>query len=489
MELSKLLENVAVIKLDGKSGVDVTNVTQNSADVTSGACFVAVKGTKRNGHAFIADAISKGAAVIIYDDAAIKAEPDKCTFVRVEDSATALGNVASNFYGQPSRRLKLVGVTGTNGKTTVATLLYHLFEQTGHRSGLISTVIYRAHEMTEEAVNTTPDAITLNRLMAAMIAEGCTHCFMEVSSHAIAQKRIAGLHFTGGVYTNITHDHLDYHHTFDEYFKVKQAFFTQLPKTAFALTNTDDPHGRMMMAPAYCSVRAYAINVPATFRCDIRRMKFNETKLAINEQKFVSQLVGEFNAYNMAAVYGAAVMLGIDADQLPEQLCRLRPVAGRFEHVQTQSGATAIVDYAHTPDALLNVINTINNLRQDGQRLITIAGCGGDRDKTKRPEMARIAVNGSDIAILTSDNPRTEDPQAILNDMTAGLGAIDETKVMVIVDRREAIRRAVAIATPTDIILVAGKGHEDYQIIGDKKIHFDDKEEVRNAEYKTEERK
>ncbi|GHT14866.1 UDP-N-acetylmuramoyl-L-alanyl-D-glutamate--2,6-diaminopimelate ligase [Bacteroidia bacterium] len=498
MTLEKLLQNITPVKICGDSNIEIAAIECNSSKVSAGACFVAQRGTKVDGHTFIADAIAKGAAAVVCDTYPLtpsqregeqappcpsKREQERpfggqggVCFVQVQNSDAALGQMAANFYGQPSAKLKLVGVTGTNGKTTTATLLYDLFERLGYKCGLISTVIYKVHQTSIASTHTTPDALKINELLAQMVSEGCEYCFVEVSSHSIVQRRIEGLHFAGGIFTNLTHDHLDYHKTFDEYLKAKKLFFDHLPAAAFALTNGDEKNGRVMVQNTKAKVSAYALHTLAEFKCKIIEQHLDGMLLNINGTEFWTPLIGDFNAYNISAIYGAAVLLGVNHETLAQNISALHAVAGRFEYVKSASGITAIVDYAHTPDALQNVIDTINRLRVAGQQLITVVGCGGDRDKTKRPVMAAVATANSDRVILTSDNPRTENPRAILDDMFAGVEANHRKKTLVIEDRREAIKTAVNFANPQDIILVAGKGHEDYQIIGTTKHHFDDKE-------------
>ena len=401
------------------------------------------------------------------------------TYVQVPDSSVALGRIASAFYGHPSRRLRLVGVTGTNGKTTTATLLYDLFRKLGYKAGLISTVTYRIDDERRESTHTTPDSIRLNAMMAEMVDRGCEFCFMEVSSHSLVQHRTEGLTFAGAVFSNLTHDHLDYHHTFAEYIRAKKLLFDGLPAGAFALTNADDRNGMVMVQNTRASVRTYALRTFADFRCRIVETLFDGMQLDLDGTEVWVRFLGRFNAYNLTAVYAAALLLGAGREDVLRELSGLFPVSGRFETIRSADGITAVVDYAHTPDALQNVIRTLDEVRKEGQRLFVVVGCGGDRDRTKRPEMARIAVEGGDTAILTSDNPRTEDPEAILAEMKAGLDPA--SRYLCIADRREAIRTAVAMARPGDIVLVAGKGHETYQDVGGVKHHFDDREQVREA--------
>ena len=435
-------------------------------------------GTRCDGHDFIPAAIEKGAAAIV-----CSRRPETLAAgivcVVVDDPAGAMADMAAAFYDHPSRSLKLVGVTGTNGKTTTATLLYDLVRALGHKAGLISTVVYKIDERTVESTHTTPDPVRLNAMMREMADAGCEYCFMECSSHAIVQERIRGLHFAGGLFSNITHDHLDYHKTFAAYIKAKQSFFDALPADAFALTNVDDRNGRIMVQNSAAKVYAYSLRSMADFQCKIVEQHLDGMLLRIDGCEVWVALPGRFNAYNLLSVYGAARLLGFGRDEVLRVLSALRPVAGRFEIVRAENGTTAVVDYAHTPDALENVIRTIEEIRTPGQQLLVVCGCGGDRDRTKRPEMAAIAVKYASTAIFTSDNPRHESPEAILDEMVAGLDPA--VRYLRIADRAEAIRTAVMLSRPGDILLVAGKGHEDYQIVGDEKRHFDDREQVRKA--------
>ena len=476
--LTELLEAAAAKSVAGDAGVGVAALTYDSRAVTPGACFFAVRGTQCDGHAFIDAAVEKGAVAVVCEELPATLAPGVC-YVEVDDSAGALADMAAAFYDHPSRALKLVGVTGTNGKTTTATLLYDLVRALGHKAGLISTVIYKVDERTVAATHTTPDPIRLNALMREMVDAGCTYCFMECSSHAIVQERTRGLSFAGGIFTNITHDHLDYHKTFAAYIRAKQRFFDLLPADAFALTDLDDRNGRVMVQNTAARVATYSLRAVADFRCKIIEQHIDGMLLRIDGAEVWATLTGRFNAANLLAVYGAARLLGFDRDDVLRVLSSLRSVAGRFETIRATDGTTAVVDYAHTPDALENVILTLEELRRPGQQLIVVCGCGGDRDRTKRPEMAAIAAKYASTAIFTSDNPRHESPEAILDDMTAGLDPA--VRYLRIVDRAEAIRTAAMLAHPGDLLLVAGKGHEDYQIIGDEKRHFDDREEVGKA--------
>ena len=477
MILKELLKGVTYSALSGSGEVEVAGLTYDSRTVSEGYCFFAVAGTAVDGHNFIAKAIEGGAVAVVCQHIPTEVADADCTFVVVEDTNVAMGVIASNFYGNPSHELKVVGVTGTNGKTTIATLLYDLVQSIGHKAGLISTVVYKVGAKEIVSTHTTPDAIRLNAMMREMVDEGCEYCFMECSSHAIVQHRIEGLRFVGGLFTNITHEHLDYHKTFAEYIRAKKSFFDALPKSAFALVNCDDRNGEVMLQNTKASRYTLSLQKMADFRAKVVEMMAEGMELRIDNKEVWVQFLGRFNAYNLLTVYGAAVLLGFDKDVVLEHLSMLRPVSGRFETVIAKDGTTAVVDFAHTPDALENIINTIDELRQSGQRLIIVCGCGGDRDKSKRPVMGGMAAKMADIAIFTSDNPRTENPEDILREMEAGVESGD--KYLKITDRHEAIKTAVMLAEPRDIILLAGKGHEDYQIIGTEKHHFNDKEVVK----------
>jgi len=477
MILKELLEGVTYSALSGSTEVEISTLTYDSRTVGEGGCFFAVAGTAVDGHNFITKAIEGGAKAVVCQYIPEEITNVDCTFVVVEDTNIAMGTIASNFYKNPSHELKVVGVTGTNGKTTIATLLYDLVQSMGHKAGLISTVVYKVGAKEIVSTHTTPDAIRLNAMMREMVDEGCEYCFMECSSHAIVQHRIEGLRFVGGLFTNITHEHLDYHKTFAEYIRAKKSFFDALPKSAFALVNCDDRNGEVMLQNTKASRYTLSLQKMADFRAKVVEMMAEGMELRIDSKEVWVQFLGRFNGYNLLTVYGAAVLLGFDKDVVLEHLSMLRPVSGRFETVIAKDGTTAVVDFAHTPDALENIIKTIDELRQGGQRLIVVCGCGGDRDKTKRPLMGGMAAKMADIAIFTSDNPRTENPEDILREMEAGVESGD--KYLKITDRHEAIKTAVMLAEPRDIILLAGKGHEDYQIIGAEKHHFNDKEEVR----------
>ncbi len=481
MKLQDLISVLAPISVVGNIDVEITNIQFDSRKVTAGSLFVATVGTAVDGHDFIPNAIKAGAVAIIAQDKGQKTKDEglNTTVVTVKDSAEALGLLACQFYGQPSRKLTLVGVTGTNGKTTIATLLYKLTRAMGYKTGLLSTVCNYIDDQAVPATHTTPDALALNALLADMVSAGCEYAFMEVSSHAIAQHRIAGLQFRGGIFTNLTRDHIDFHKTFDNYRDTKKYFFDCLPKGTFAVTNKDDKNGLVMTQNTKADVRTYSTRALADYRAQILEEGFEGMLLSINNTEVNVPLVGRFNVSNLLAIYGAALCLGFEKDEVLRILSMLTPVNGRFETIRSPKGWTAIVDYAHTPDALENVLNTINEIRKKDAQLITVVGCGGNRDKGKRPMMAKIAKAGSTQVILTSDNPRHEDPQAILNDMLEGLTPEERLSTLVIVDRQAAIQTACTLARKNDVILVAGKGHEDYQIIGDTKHHFDDHEVVR----------
>ena len=477
MILKELLRGVTYAELKGCAESEVSGLTYDSRTVNSGYCFFAVAGTVVDGHNFIGKAIDAGASVIVCEHIPEEVAESDATFVVVEDTNLAMGTIASNYYGNPSHELKVVGVTGTNGKTTIATLLYDLVQSMGHKAGLISTVVYKVGAKEIVSTHTTPDAIRLNAMMREMVDEGCEYCFMECSSHAIVQQRIHGLHFVGALFTNITHEHLDYHKTFAEYIRAKKSFFDALPKSAFALVNCDDRNGEVMLQNTKASRHTLSLQRMADFRAKVIEMMTEGMELRIDDREVWVQFIGRFNAYNLLTVYGAALLLGFDKEEVLTHLSMLHPVSGRFETVLAKDGTTAVVDFAHTPDALENIINTIDELRTDGQRLIIVCGCGGDRDKTKRPVMGGMASKMGDVAIFTSDNPRTEDPEQILREMEEGVEA--GNKYLKIADRHEAIKTAVMLAEPKDIILLAGKGHEDYQIVGTEKLPFNDKAVVK----------
>ncbi|MCQ2218543.1 MAG: UDP-N-acetylmuramoyl-L-alanyl-D-glutamate--2,6-diaminopimelate ligase [Paludibacteraceae bacterium] len=473
--LKEILRTLDVLQCTGSMEVEVQGVRSDSRKVEKGDLFVATVGTKVDGHDFIPSVIDKGASVIVCEKLPENLN-GAVVFVQVPDANEALGRLASAWYDYPSSHLRLVGVTGTNGKTTTATLLYQLFGRFGHRCGLLSTVCNYIAGEARPSTHTTPDPISLNALLADMVAAGCEYAFMEVSSHSIDQRRIAGLSFVGGVFSNITRDHLDYHKTFANYLAVKKRFFDELPSDAFALTNADDKNGLVMLQNTKASRHTYSTRSLANFKAKVLEDNFDGMLLEMNGREVVVPFIGRFNASNLLAVFGTAVLLGKPEEEVLVHLSALRSVSGRFEVVKSADGYRAIVDYAHTPDALMNVINTINEIRCGAGRLITVVGCGGDRDKGKRPMMAKEALAGSDQVILTSDNPRSEDPQAILDDMMEGVEAADKRRVLVVVDRYQAIKTACMLAQSGDVILVAGKGHENYQEIKGVKHHFDDKE-------------
>ena len=480
MILQDIIKNIAIIKVVGSTEIEISDIQFDSRKIDSGSVFVATRGSASDGHTYISAAISKGAKAIVCEE--IPSEiPSSVSFIQVNNSAEALGKMASAWFGFPSSKLVLVGVTGTNGKTTIATLLYKLFRELGYKAGLLSTVCNYVNDLLVEATHTTPDALALNGLLSQMVNAGCEYVFMEVSSHAVDQRRIAGLQFKGGIFTNITRDHIDYHLTFENYLKAKKQFFDELAADAFALTNVDDTNGLVMLQNTKAKKYTYSLRTIADYKIKILEHGFDGMLLSVNDTELNVSFIGKFNASNLSAVYGAAIILGQDNLEVLRIMSTLHSVSGRFETLRAPSGYTAIVDYAHTPDALNNVIGTINQILQGSGRLITVVGCGGNRDKGKRPMMAREAVDGSWKAILTSDNPRFEEPQDIINDMLAGLDIMQKNKSLVIVDRREAIKTACALAQKGDVVLVAGKGHEDYQIIQGVKHHFDDREEVRKC--------
>ena len=478
MKLNELLKNVEVLNTQGDVDVEITGVNIDSRRIEAGHLFVAIPGTVTDGHKFIPKAIELGATAVLCEKLPEEQDP-KVTFVQVASTESCVGEVATQFYGDPSRKLKLVGVTGTNGKTTIATLLYNMFRKFGHKCGLLSTVCNYIEDEAIPADHTTPDPIELNRLLAQMVDAGCEYAFMECSSHAIAQKRIGGLKFAGGLFTNLTRDHLDYHKTFENYRDAKKAFFDGLEKDAFAITNADDKNGMVMVQNCKANVKTYSTRTMADFKAKIIECHFEGMYLDINGKEVGVQFIGKFNVSNLLAVYGAAVMLGKKTEDILLIMSTLKSVNGRLEPIHSPEGYTAIVDYAHTPDALENVLNAIHEVLNGKGKVITVCGAGGNRDKGKRPIMAQEAVKQSDKVIITSDNPRFEEPQDIINDMLAGLDQKQMKKVVSIVDRREAIRTACMLAEKGDVILIAGKGHEDYQEIKGVKHHFDDKEVVK----------
>lgn len=481
LNLRDILLNVQPTQVFGSLGVPVNSLTIDSRQAGPGACFIALRGTTVDGHQYIEKAVAAGTAAIVCEKMPA-ARKEGVSYVQVQDSAEAAGLIADAFYGNPSAAMQVTGITGTNGKTTTATLLYQLFTALGHRCGLISTVQNRIGEEAEAATHTTPDAVSVHRLLGRMQEAGCTHVFMEVSSHAVHQRRIAGIRFAGGVFTNITHDHLDYHKTFDEYIRVKKRFFDDLPREAFALSNLDDKRGAVMLQNTAARKAGYSLRQPAEFKGKVLENNLSGLVLDINGTEVHCRLIGTFNAYNLLAAYGVATLLGEEKEAVLEQLSNLRGAPGRFEtYRSSKEGILGIVDYAHTPDALINVLATINQLRSDGQQLISVVGCGGDRDKSKRPIMAQVACEHSSKTVLTSDNPRSENPEEILNEMEAGLNTAQRRKALRITDRKEAIKTAVSLAHAGDIILVAGKGHESYQEVKGVKHHFDDREVLTEA--------
>jgi UDP-N-acetylmuramoyl-L-alanyl-D-glutamate--2,6-diaminopimelate ligase len=473
--LQQILYKVNIISVTGSTDIEVNDLQIDSRKVHNGTCFIAEKGTLSDGHHFIEAAISNGAVAVICEKLP-ETLSEKVSYIVVENSAIAAGIMANNFYGQVSEKITLVGVTGTNGKTTIATLLFKLFSGLGYKCGLISTVQNQIDKKIVASTHTTPDAITLNRLLADMYASGCSHVFMEVSSHALHQHRVEGLHFAGGIFSNITHDHLDYHKTFDEYIKAKKSFFDALPSSSFALSNADDKRGSVMLQNTRAKKYFYSLKTLADFKGKIIEDSLLGLELVINEVEVHFRMIGTFNAYNLLAVYGTAICLGQNKETVLQILSSLDGAEGRFDYmVSANEKIVGIVDYAHTPDALLNVLATIKNLRKGEEKIITVVGCGGNRDKTKRPEMAEVACEYSDKIIFTSDNPRNEDPAQIIKDMEAGVPVTARKKCISITDRKEAIKTAITLAQRQDIILIAGKGHEKYQEINGVKNDFDDK--------------
>ena len=476
--LKDILYKVSVNAVYGDTNVKVAQVDFDSRKVVKDSLFVAQKGISVDGHLYIDKAIRLGATTIICEELPIRLEAN-ITFIQVEDSSKTLAIIASNFYDNPSSKLKLIGVTGTNGKTTVASLLYQLFKKSGYKTGLLSTVQILVDTTVFNATHTTPDSVTINYYLHQMVLLGVDYCFMEVSSHGIHQKRTEGLEFAGGIFTNLSHDHLDYHVSFASYRDVKKSFFDSLPKTAFALTNLDDKNGNVMLQNTKARKRTYALKTLADYKAKIIEKSFSGTLISINGTEFWTKLIGNFNAYNLAAIIGVAYELGLEKIEILTIISQLESVSGRFEHLVSDNGVIAIVDYAHTPDALKNVLETINNIRTNNEKLITVIGCGGDRDKTKRPKMAHIASQLSTQAIFTSDNPRTENPDTILEEMEEGVSAENLKKIITISDRRQAIKTACKFSETGDILLIAGKGHENYQEISGERFHFDDLVEVK----------
>lgn len=477
--LQDILYACGAVETRGQLDIPVERVAFDSREVSQGTAFVAVKGTRTDGHDYIGQAITKGATAIVCNELPSNMS-EGVTYIRVKDSALALGMMSSNFFDNPSKKMKLVGITGTNGKTTTATLLYKLFRKLGYPCGLISTISYKIEDTEWPSTHTTPDAIRINELLSRMVLAGCSHVFMEVSSHAVDQGRIAGLEFTGGVFTNLTHDHLDYHQTFKAYLEAKKKFFDQLSSKSFALSNADDRNGSIILQNTRAWKKYYGLRNMADFKGRVMENQINGMHIKIDNTEVYSPLSGLFNAYNLMAIYGTAMLLGESKEDVLREISSLQGAEGRFDVIKSSNNITAIIDYAHTPDALENVLSTLNDLRTHNEQLITITGAGGDRDKTKRPLMAAIASRLSNRLILTSDNPRTEDPQVILDEMEKGVEITKRSKTMVIVNRKEAIKTAWNLAQPGDLILIAGKGHEKYQEIGGVRYPFDDKEIILN---------
>ena len=476
--LKDILYKVSVNTIYGDTNIEISQIDFDSRAVKEGSLFVAQKGVSVDGHLFIDKAIGLGATSVICEILPEKKQ-ENITFIQVDDSNTSLAIIASNFYDNPSSKLKLIGVTGTNGKTTIASLLYQLYKKAGFKVGLLSTVQILLDTIVYESTHTTPDSVTINNYLNQMVIQGVTHCFMEVSSHGIHQKRTAGLDFFGGIFTNLSHDHLDYHNSFASYRDVKKTFFDSLPKTAFAITNLDDKNGAVMLQNTKAKKRTYALKTLADYKAKIIEKSFSGTLLSINGIEVWTKLIGNFNAYNLVAIIGAAYELGMDKLEALTIVSQLESVNGRFEHFVSDSGVIAIIDYAHTPDALKNVLETINDIKTDNEKLITVVGCGGNRDKTKRPKMAHIASQLSTQSIFTSDNPRTENPETILKEMEMGVSEENLIKVITISDRRQAIKTACKFSEAGDILLIAGKGHENYQEINGEQFYFDDLVEVK----------
>jgi UDP-N-acetylmuramoyl-L-alanyl-D-glutamate--2,6-diaminopimelate ligase len=476
--LKDILYKVAIESVTGSTEVAIHKIDFDSRKIEENDVFIAIRGTLSDGHEYIEKAIQLGATAIICDTLPENIEKG-ITYIKVKDTNTALAFMAANYFGNPSEKLKLVGVTGTNGKTTIASLLFQLFQKAGFKVGLLSTVKIMVDETEYKATHTTPDSITINHYLNEMIEAGVTHCFMEVSSHGIHQKRTEALHFVGGIFTNLSHDHLDYHPTFAEYRDVKKSFFDSLPKTAFALSNIDDKNGTVMLQNTVARKFTYALKTYADFKATILESQLSGLLLKVNDNEVWVKLIGTFNAYNILAIYGTAIELGMDSLEALRLLSDLESVSGRFQYIVSKGSITAIVDYAHTPDALENVLKTIDDIRTKNEQLITVVGCGGNRDKAKRPIMAQIATTLSDKAILTSDNPRNEDPEVILDEMEKGVEPQNYKKILRITDRKQAIKTACQLAQPNDIILIAGKGHETYQEVNGVRHHFDDMETVK----------
>ncbi len=475
MNLNNILDKINPIETHINNDMKFSKPEFDSRKIEKNDLFFAIRGTVADGHNFIEKAINSGAKIIICEELP-KETNQNISYIVVKSASEALGVVSSEYYDNPSEKIKLIGITGTNGKTTIATSLYNLTKDLGFKAGLISTIEILVHNNAIPATHTTPDQITINKYLNMMVNEGCEYCFIEVSSHSTVQNRIFGLHFTGGIFTNITHDHLDFHKTFKEYIQAKQRFFNLLPKDAFALTNNDDKNGQVIIQNTKAKKYSYALKKVSDFKVKIIESHFDSTLLDIDNNEIWTSFIGKFNAYNLLAVYATAMLTGLDSRDILTKISVLKPVEGRFETLKSNSGISAIVDYAHTPDAVKNVLSTINEILEGQGQLITVIGAGGDRDSTKRPEMASIAAELSSKVILTSDNPRTEDPELILNDMQAGLNPVQRRKALRITNRAEAIRTACMMAAPGDVILVAGKGHEKYQEINGVRHHFDDKE-------------
>lgn len=476
MTIQNLLKNINYIEIKGSTEGVVTNLTYDSRSATKGSCFFAIEGVNADGHNYISSAVANGATAVVCKRVAQDVETKNVTYIVVEDTDKAMATMAATFYGNPSKKLKVVGVTGTNGKTTIATLLYDLVRLMGHKAGLISTVVYKIDDEQIASTHTTPDTIRINAMLAKMVDSGCEYCFMECSSHAIVQRRIYGIQFAGALFTNLTHDHLDYHKTFAEYIKAKKLFFDELTKDSFAIVNADDRNGSVMLQNTIAEPITISLRSRADFSCKIMEATPEGMLLRIDNTDVWVGFLGRFNAYNLLTVYAAAIKLGFDKDEVLRTMSLLHPVDGRFDIVHATDGTIAIIDYAHTPDALENILKTVAEISTKNEAITVVCGCGGERDKTKRPEMAQIAVKYSNRAIFTSDNPRSEEPEQILRDMEEGVAITD--CYMKIADRDSAIKTAIMLSTPGDIIVVAGKGHEDYQIIGDTKLPFNDKERV-----------
>ncbi|EFK37392.1 UDP-N-acetylmuramoyl-L-alanyl-D-glutamate--2,6-diaminopimelate ligase [Chryseobacterium gleum] len=477
MIITELVNRIPVLEIHGDNSREITELVIDSRKVTEDSLYVAMRGTVVDGHSFITSAIEKGAAAVVCEELP-ETLAENVTYILVKDSSKALGYLASNYYGNPSQKLKLIGVTGTNGKTSVSTLLFDVFKNLGYPAALLSTVEIRIGEEIIPATHTTPDVITINRILAEAVEKGCEFAFMEVSSHGIAQNRIEGLHFKIAGFTNLTHDHLDYHKTFEEYLKTKKRFFDELEDTAIAITNVDDKNGNVMLQNTKAKKKSYALKTMADYHGKLLEVDFNGMLLNFNGKEFWTTLTGKFNVYNLLLVFGIAAELGFEQDEILQAISKLKRVSGRFETFKSDGGIFFIVDYAHTPDALENILDSINDIRTKNERLITVFGCGGDRDHSKRPEMGNIATKKSTLAIITSDNPRTEDPTQIIKEIEAGVEPQNFSKYTSIPDRKEAIKMAIKFAEPKDIVLVAGKGHETYQEINGVKHHFDDKEVI-----------